>query len=66
MVRVIETAAEEIRGAAPPPWMPRMPGSVAAPDGKTPAGLAKIKTANRHCRLRALSIPHLHKANARG
>jgi hypothetical protein len=38
MVCVIETAAEEARGAAPPHGMCRMPGAAAAPDGKTPGG----------------------------
>src|SRR5262249_11278865 len=33
--------------AAPPPGMSRMPGSVAAPDGKALGRLAKIKKAKR-------------------
>ena len=46
MVRVIETAAEdaeEARGAAPLHGMSRMPGSAAAPGGKTPGDWPRSK-----------------------
>ena|SRR5262245_31722679 len=42
MVRVIETATDKAR-AAVPSGMSRMPGSVAAPDGKTRGGWPRSK-----------------------
>jgi hypothetical protein len=42
MVCVIETVAEEARGAGPPPGMSWMPGFVTAPRRENRGRLAKI------------------------